>query len=116
MRARPGIEAWRRVSLSGEGRVEGVADLLRLRRHLAVEEGHDLAVLVHDVLGEVPGGELAPRSQEAVHGRLVGPRLGDDLREEGEGDAVVLLAELRDLLGGTRLLPAEVVAREAEHE
>jgi len=37
-----------------------------------------------------------------------------DLGEHGERDAVVLLAEGRDLVLGARLLVAELVAREAE--
>src|SRR3954454_490982 len=88
----------------------------RRGRAVALADG---AVPADQELGEVPldraahhpGPLLAKPLEERV--RLVAVYV--DLLEERERDAVVLLAERADLLGATGLLPAELVAREAEH-
>src|SRR5262245_55642354 len=85
-----------------------------LRRHLAREECKNASLLVHEVLTEVPRRQIAGRSEEGVHRRLIGAFHGHDLLEHGERDVVRQLAKRRDLLRGARLLTAEVVARESE--
>src|SRR5262245_13149064 len=105
-------------SLRGECLLEGVAELLALGRHLAVEElGRD-AVAPDHVLAEVPARQLAGLGLEGlVDHALLLAGLDDDLLEEREGDLVLALAEAGDLLRRARLLAAEVVAGEAEdHE
>ena len=58
----------------------------------------------------------SPRAAEPrINRRLAFGRLGDDLREHRKRHLVVQLAERLDLLGGSRLLAAEVVARETQH-
>lgn len=51
---------------------------------------------------------------EPAEERVGGVAVDVDLLHDGEGDAVVDLAELLDLLGGARLLGAELVAGEAQ--
>src|SRR5262245_33566566 len=81
----------------------------RLGLHARIEPADDLAVLADQELVEVPlyrPGELRVRlrrREEVVQRRL--PRaLDDDFLRHRERDAVVLAAELRDLLVAARLL------------
>src|SRR5262249_25902934 len=53
--------------------------------------------------------------EKCVDRRLSRTGLGLELGEHREGDTVVPLAEGLDLLRRARLLPSELVAREAEH-
>src|SRR4030095_2644755 len=82
---------------------------------------HDLARAIDEELGEVPldarGAEQARRLalQVLVDGVRVRP-VDFDLREHREADTVVRRAEALDLALGARLLMAELVAREAEHD
>src|SRR5690349_3867646 len=76
-------------------------------RHLAREERDDLAVLVDDVLAEVPDRQIARTAEEGVDRRLTRALLGHHLLEHRKGDVVGQLAERGDLLRGAGLLSAE---------
>src|SRR5215204_2238587 len=86
-----------------------------LRRDAAFEESNNLALLVYDVLAEVPCRQLPGTAQERVNRRLIRTFPGHDFLEHREGDVVGELAERGDLLGRAGLLAAEIVARKPEH-
>src|SRR5262245_55582617 len=110
----------RRPRLLGERLADRVADLGARRLDARVEARPHAAVLPDQELGEVPldvagavGLRLLAR-EPGVERRAIGA-VHLDLREHREGDAVARLAERLDLGLGPRLLPPELVAREAEH-
>src|SRR5262245_14383190 len=76
----------RRAESALQGLLDGRAQLRILRRHLAVEEGDDLAVLADEVLAEVPARQLVGGGlQPGVDGALLRALLGLHLGEEREG-------------------------------
>ena len=104
--------------VGGQRRPDVVGDVLGLGVGGVARD--DLAVAPDEELGEVP---LDPAAEQALLLALepaeerVGVVAVDvDLGEHRERHAVVDLAELADLVLGARLLRAELVAREAEHD
>src|SRR6185436_19714520 len=94
---------------------DGITQLGIFRSYFAREERDHPALLVDDVLREVPGRQLACLPEKRIDRRLTGTAPGDDLFEHRKRDVVRQLAELRDLFGRAGFLRAEVVAREPEH-
>src|SRR6478609_547036 len=101
---------------SRKGCFNGGSQHRRARRHLRLEILDDLPVATDQVFAEVPVRQLAALTRQlGVDRRLLRSWFDADLLEQREGDAVVALAERRDLLCAARLLPPKVVGGKAQH-
>ena len=80
----------------------------------AFEHGYRLSRLVEEVLVKVPARRLPGPRGELTKERVCVRADDGRLREHRERDAVVHLAELRDLLVRPRLLAAEIVRRKPQ--
>src|SRR6266581_2542568 len=108
------------VVVGREVRLDGGEDLGVVGLGAGAEPGRHGAVGAHQELLEVPldvaglAVRVRHRGELVVDGVPPGP-VDLDLLEHGEGDPVGRRAELGDLVGRAGLLPAELVAREADH-
>src|SRR6476660_8711896 len=105
--------------LCGERRLDGA--LHRLGRIVGGVPLDHLAVLADEELGEVPLDRLRAEDARCFGGEPLPDRrsLGAvdvDLAHHGKRDAVVQLAERRDLVVRPRVLGAELVARKADDD
>lgn len=95
--------------------------LQRLRLGGARPAVLDLAIPANEELLKVPLDALQAKNTgllllQPLENWVCGVAVDVDLAEDGEGDAVVNLAEALNLLVGARLLAAKLVAREAEDD
>src|SRR5206468_12907326 len=103
-------------SLVGQSGFDGPDDLVGLGIGHGTESGHDLPAGRYEELLEVPldvagrAGGVGLFDQLPVQ-RMAGVAIDLDLLGDGEGDAVIRGTECGDLLGTTRLLGTELVAR-----
>src|SRR5512139_3246825 len=100
------------LALGGEHFFDGGDELRVAGRHSRVEREHLGARPVHQILVKVPLRRLAAPLRELGVQRIRRRTHDRGLREHREAHAVVHLAELRDVLVRTGLLPAEIVRRE----
>src|SRR5438045_4189871 len=116
--AQPGTTVATHASAKLKQLLDVAGDRLRLDiRRVTLD---DLAIAVDQELGEVPLDRLGAEQtrlrflEVLIKRRGIGP-IHVDLGEQWEGDAVVDLAELRDLVLRPRLLRAELIAGKAEY-
>src|SRR5258706_16095131 len=98
----------------GDRGVDGAAQVGGLGRHLRREALPHLTVLADEILVKVPLRRAGLLGKELIHRRLLAA-VRDDLLEQRKAHAILRAAEGLYLLRRARLLPAEVIRREAEH-